>query len=416
MASKPRARPLHYYLVGTGTWFLAYGIQSVMFAWLVTMVLRESPERVGFAQMALLLPGTLLILIGGSYADRFGGRRVVVLAQTFAVLASGYLLFIVGGDRLTYPLIVAYALLMGLAQAFATPARDGLLNEVAEGRLQRTVMLTSIMQFGLQMVGFLVASLSDRLGPELIIATQMLALAVGVFGFSRINTEARPAVSVPPRLFRSVVEGARTVFGSPSMRMVMIQNVAMALFFMGSYIVTMPILVREVFSGSAQDLAFMNGANSLGLVSTILLLLRLGDVQRQGRALLLSQGIGAMVLAGAAIAPSFLLWVLALFIWGVCGGAAMTMSRTIMQEQAPESQRGRVMSFYSFSFMGAGPVGALICGYLVELFGPQMALLIAAGSMLAVILVVGTASGLWKLEGHVHQVLSEEAEEVQDAV
>ena len=52
-----------------------------MFAWLVTMVLRESPERVGFAQMALLLPGTLLILIGGSYSDRFGGRRVVVLAQ-----------------------------------------------------------------------------------------------------------------------------------------------------------------------------------------------------------------------------------------------------------------------------------------------------------------------------------------------
>ncbi len=62
----------------------------------------------------------------------------------------------------------------------------------------------------------------------------------------------------------------------------------------------------EVFSGSAQDLAFMNGANSLGLVTTILLLLRIGDVQRQGRALLLSQGIGAMVLASAAVAPSYL--------------------------------------------------------------------------------------------------------------
>ncbi len=406
------ARPLHYYLIGTGTWFLAYGIQSVMFAWLVTMVLRESPERVGFAQMALLLPGTLLILIGGSYADRFGGRNVVVLAQTFAVLASAYLLFIVGTDRLTYPLIVAYAVLMGLAQAFATPARDGLLNDVAEGRLQRTVMLTSIMQFGLQMVGFLVASLSDYLGPELIIGTQMLALLLGVLGFARIRAGARAAQAATPRLFRSVVEGAKTVFGSPSMRMVMIQNVAMALFFMGSYIVTMPILVREVFAGSAQDLAFMNGANSLGLVSTIILLLRLGDVQRQGRALLLAQGLGAVVLASAAIAPSFLLWVLALFVWGVCGGAAMTMSRTIMQEQAPEAQRGRVMSFYSFSFMGAGPVGALVCGYLVELFGPQEALMIAAGSMLAVILLVGAASGLWRLEGHTHQVLNEAADGV----
>ena len=409
-------RPLHYYLVGTGTWFLAYGIQSVMFAWLVTMVLRESPERVGFAQMALLLPGTLLILIGGSYADRFGGRKVVVIAQSFAVLASGYLLFIVGGDRLTYPLLVAYAVLMGIAQAFATPARDGLLNEVAEGRLQRTVMLTSIMQFGLQMVGFIVASLSDRLGPEIIIGTQMLALLVGVFGFARIRIGASPAVAIPPRLLRSVIEGAKTVFGSPSMRVVMMQNVAMAMFFMGSYIVTMPILVREVFAGSAQDLAFMNGANSLGLVSTILLLLRLGDVQRQGRALLFSQGVGAVVLAGAAVAPSFSLWVLALFVWGVCGGAAMTMSRTIMQEQAPEAQRGRVMSFYSFSFMGAGPVGALVCGYLVEVFGPQSALMIAAGCMLAVILVVGLASKLWRLEGHVHQLMEEGRAGVRDGV
>ena len=410
------ARPLHFYLVGTGSWFLAYGIQSVMFAWLVTMVLRESPERVGFAQMALLLPGTLLILIGGSYADRFGGRKVVILAQSFAVLASAYLLFIVGADQLTYPLIIVYALLMGLAQAFVTPARDGLLNEVAEGRLQRTVMLTSIMQFGLQMVGFLVASLSDHVGPELVIGTQMLALLIGVAGFARIRGVARPAPMAQPRLLRSVVEGAKTVFGSPSMRMVMIQNVAMALFFMGSYIVTMPILVREIFSGTAQDLAFMNGANSLGLVSTILLMLRLGDVQRQGRALLLAQSLGSLVLAGAAVAPSFLLWVVALFVWGVCGGAAMTMSRTIMQEQAPEAQRGRVMSFYSFSFMGAGPVGALICGYLVELFGPQLALMIAAGCMLAVILVVWAGSSLWRLEGHTHQALQEVQGEATDGV
>ena len=83
------------------------------------------------------------------------------------------------------------------------------------------------------------------------------------------------------------------------MRVVMIQNVAMAIFFMGSYMVTMPLLVREVFAGGAQDLALMNGANSLGLLSTIVLLLRLGDVRRQGRALLLTQGLGAAVLACA---------------------------------------------------------------------------------------------------------------------
>ena len=400
-------RPLHFYLFGTASWFMAFGIQNVMFAWLVTMVLRESPEMVGIAQMSLLLPGTLLILVGGGYADRFGGRRVVIIAQTFAVLAVGYLLLVVGTDQLSFPLIIGYAVFMGLAQAFVTPARDGLLNEVAGGRLQRAVMLTSMVQFGMQMAGFFIASRSDEAGPEIILGVQMLVLLLGIAGFSRIPRVEAGSVPVPRRLLHSLVEGAGTVLTSAAMRMVMIQNVAMAMFFMGSYMVTMPLLVREIFNGSAGDLALMNGANSLGLVLTIILLLRLGDIRRQGRALLLAQGIGAMVLASAAVAPSFFLWVLALFGWGICGGLAMTMSRTIMQEQAPEAQRGRVMSFYSFSFMGAGPIGAVLCGYLVELFGPQTALMIASGAMLTVICVVGLGSGLWKMEGHVHQALGE---------
>ena len=120
-------RPLQYYLVGTGSWFLAFGIQGVMFAWLVTMVLHETPEKVGLAQMSLLLPGTLLILIGGSYADRFGARRVAVLAQLAATAAPLLLLALVAADRLSFGTMVGYAVLMGCAQAFVTPARDGLL-------------------------------------------------------------------------------------------------------------------------------------------------------------------------------------------------------------------------------------------------------------------------------------------------
>lgn len=371
-----------------------------MFAWLVTMVLRESPEKVGIAQMMLLLPGTLFILIGGSYADRFGGRRVAALSQASAGLAIVFLLTVLITDQLSYQMMIVYALIMGCAQAFVTPARDGLLSQVADGRVQRMVMLTSIMQFGLQMVGFMVASTADQLGGEIILSVQLVVLLLGVWAFLQIpDSDVLPAEK--PKLLASLLEGARTVFTSPAMRMVMLQNTAMAVFFMGSYIVTLPLMVREVFAGSAADLAYMNGANSFGLVLTILLLLRLGDVYRQGRALLLSQGSGALVFASAALAGSFPLFVFAVFVWGICGGVAMTMSRTIMQEQAPAAQRGRVMSFYAFSFMGAGPIGALLCGYLVELLGPAQALLAAAAAMFSVIVVVALVSRLWQLEGHV---------------
>jgi len=407
-------RPLHFYLVGTATWFMGFGIQGVMFAWLVAMVLRESPEMVGIAQMTLLLPGTILILIGGSYADRFGGRRVAVIAQTVGALAPLFLLSVVGTDSLTYSMMLCYAILMGCAQAFVTPARDGLLNQVAEGRVQRTVMLTSMMQFGAAMVGFMIAATADVFGPEFILGLQSVVLLLGVYAFVQIGEPDRSNHPASPPLLKSVLDGGRAVFASPALRMVMVQNMAMGMFFMGTYIVTMPLLVREIYAGSAQDLAFMNAANSLGLVLTIFLLLRIGDIRRQGRALLLAQGIGAFVLAGAAFTSQFSQFVLIIFFWGVCGGAAMTMSRTIMQEQAPETMRGRVMSFYSFSFMGAGPIGALLSGYLVEELGPELALLTSAAGMLVVIILIGVTSGVWNLQGHTQQIVSEASEEAID--
>jgi len=89
--------------------------------------------------------------------------------------------------------------------------------------------------------------------------------------------------------------------------------------------------------------------------------------------------------------------VASLFCWGLCGGLAMTMSRTIMQEQSPEDQRGRMMAFYGFSFMGSGPIGALFCGYLVSWFGASSALAIAALLMFTVVVLVYWKSSLWDL-------------------
>jgi MFS family permease len=391
---------MHHYLLGTASWFTAFGIQGVMFAWLVTMVLRESPEMVGLAQMTLLLPGTLLMLIGGTYADRFGGRRIVIGAQSLAACAPLLLLVLIWSDMLTYASMLVYAVFMGCATAFVTPARDGLLNEIAEGRVQRAVMLASMIQFGGQMIGFTLAAGADLVGPLVVLGAQSLCLALGVLAFVLIPRPHEGRHVRTGRLLTSLAEGARTVFSSASMRLILVQNVAMAIFFMGSYVVAMPLLVREVFDGTARDLAFTNGSNSLGLVLSIVLMLRLGDVTRQGRALVLSQLAGGLMLIAAALMTSFALYVLMLFIWGACGGIAMTMARTIMQEQAPDAQRSRVMSFYALSFMGAGPLGALFTGFMVELLGPQHALVLSGSLMAVVACILAVGSNLWSLRAY----------------
>lgn len=392
-------RPLHHYCLATGTWFAAHGVQGVMFAWLVTMVLRETPQMVGVAQMAMLVPVMLLMLFGGGVADALGGRRIAILAQSFAVIPSIGLLLILAFDALDFQLMVIYAVAMGCATAFVTPARDGLLNLVAEGRIQRTVTLVSLIQFGVQMVGFTVAGLAGTIGPLPVLVFQTMVLIVGVAAYARLPSPPVRAVVMPSLrdLVGSVVEGCQTVLRSDAMRPVVVQNLAMGICFMGSYIVAMPLLVREVYQGDAADLSMVMVANALGLVTSILLLLLGGGLRRQGRALLLAHFLGCIFLAAAGLDFGFWAAIGCVYLWGACGGVAMSMSRTIMQEAAPDGQRGRVMAFFSFSFMGAGPLGALIAGYLVGWVGPPLALFIASAALMVVIVAVALTSSLWNM-------------------
>ena len=397
-------KPLQTYCVATGTWFAAHGLQHVLFAWLVTMVLRETPQMVGVAQMAMLVPVMLLMLFGGGIADALGGRRMAMLAQGFAVLPGVGLLVALLLDALTFPVMLCYAVTFGCATAFVTPARDGLLNQVAEGRIQRTVVLVSLTQFGVQMVASLIAGLTGRVGPEVVIAFQIAVLTAGVVAYSRLPSQPRAAVQAPSiaDLIGSVVEGSRTVLRSHAMRPVVLQNIAMGLFFMGSYMVTMPLLIREVYDGSSFDLALVVAANMLGLVTSILWLLVGGDIRRPGRALLMAHGLGGVFLAAAGLVSLIVdvgFWpvVVCIYLWGACGGIAMSMSRTIMQQAAPDGQRGRVMAFFSFSFMGAGPVGAFLCGYLVGSLGAPLALVATSMALMAVIAVIARTSPLWNM-------------------
>jgi MFS family permease len=399
-AGNPVGNQFRLYLLGTGSWFLAFGIQSVMFAWLVTMVLHESPQLVGIAQMTMLIPTMLFILIGGSLADVVGARRVVVVAQTVAIAPPLFLLIVVWSDALSFRAMIAYAIVMGLAQAFVTPARDGLLNQVAQAGIQRAVVLASMTQFGVQLAGFAIASLAEHVGPVPVLATHALVLSAGVVFFSRIRTPPNPIDHTrhPLRdLGHLIAEGYRTIAASPPMRMTVLQSCAMGTCFMGSYIVTLPLLVREVYAGTAADLAWMNAANSLGLVTTILMLIRFGDIQRQGRALLVAQALGAVMLGSIGAGVSFATLLALVFLWGMGGGIAMSMARTIMQDLAPPGQRSRVMSFYSLAFMGSGPIGAFVNGFLVEWIGPQAALIAASATMFAIMVAIALTSRLWRL-------------------
>ncbi len=215
------------------------------------------------------------------------------------------------------------------------------------------------------MFGIALAGLAQYIGGTPIVLGQALVLAVGAGGLSRIPLKRKEEKTLTqpllPSVFKSIKTGFNTVMKDRVMRAVVVQNFGMGICFMGSYLVTIPILVRDVFNGSSLDLAIVNFLNSTGLVlMTLILLFGVGRLKRQGRSLQISQSVGAVFLSISGLAGiSFVQFCLLLFFWGMCGGVALSMCRAIMQERAEESQRAQIFEFlfvFVFRFKSVGSV------------------------------------------------------------
>src|SRR5690606_7027481 len=95
-----------WYMAGIWSYFLAGGIQGVLFPWIITVVLHESSDRVGIAQMFSMLPMLLLGLFGGAAADRAELRRPLMKLQAIATLPPLILAFLIFNGIVTYELMI----------------------------------------------------------------------------------------------------------------------------------------------------------------------------------------------------------------------------------------------------------------------------------------------------------------------
>jgi MFS family permease len=89
-------------------------------------------------------------------------------------------------------------------------------------------------------------------------------------------------------------------------------------------------------------------------------------------------------------------WVMCLlcFVWGLGAGVTITLGRTIVQEAAPPSHRGRIMSIYQFGFSGGAPLGALALGFVVEAIGPYETARVGPVLMIVVLAILSLRTEL----------------------
>jgi predicted MFS family arabinose efflux permease len=135
-----------------------------------------------------------------------------------------------------------------------------------------------------------------------------------------------------------------------------------------------PVFARDIFHLGATGLAWMMGVAGAGAFFGALFLAYLGDFKRKGWSVLAGAfGFGVFIIAFAQ--ATRLAWSL-VFLFGV-GFAIVTsvaVTNTLLQQLVTDEMRGRVMSMFILSFIGAMPLGNLAAGAVSHRYGVQTAL------------------------------------------
>jgi MFS family permease len=391
------------YLGGIATWFTSHGLQFVMVPTLVVVTLNGSAAQLAAAQVALALPQVLLMLYAGSVADKTDSRKILLIVNVLAAIPPMALGWLTYHGLVAYWHIIVFGLFMSAGFAFMVPTRDALLSRVAQTHMQGAVMMALLAQFGAQLLGYILAGIAAPLaGPWALLALQSLALLVG-FGFTLALPDFPPIAHAPSEedaehlADRGWRSGFRIVWGSQIMRPVIISSIGTGVFFIGIFMVTLPVIVTQVFDGGQLEISILNLAFWGGTIASTLAMMLRRPVERRGRAMTGALLVGCAALMTVPLAPNFTALCMIACAWGLAAGVNMTMARTIVQVEAPAEARARVLAVYSLGFMGSAPVGATLTGIATELIGPLITTFISAGLMAVVIALLIATTPVWSI-------------------
>lgn len=391
-----RPDPFWAYMAVVSAWFASFGLQTTLFPGVINFTLAETPARLGIAQAALTAPMLLLLPLTGVLAERADRRTVLLVFHCAAGVAAGVLAALLWAGQLSYEALVVFALVAGTAGAFVMPARDSAINGVTRvtqrlGRplsLQRAIVFASLVQFGAQITGMAAGFLASFTGPAPLFAVQAVILVLG--GLAALSIPRLPRSREQSEPFvAALLTGLRTVVQSPVIwPMTLIMMAVGALVVGGGFFVIIPVLVRDIYDAGYGVLSGLMVTFWAGAFLSNIILARLPLIERPGRTLMVVQTIAALALGCIALPLSLIQLFGVVFVWGLAGGVAMSLSRALVQENAPKRQIARVMSVYQLGLFGGMPAGAVVMGYVVEWMGPRDAALIPAGGILAVLLVI----------------------------
>jgi len=366
------------YIIGsaisdTGTWMQVFAQGWVM------ATLTSSAFMLGLANFCAGVPMLALMMVGGSAADIFDKRKILLITQYVQIGIAISIGLLIWSGKVAIWQIFVFAAIQGISNSFEMPTLSALVPElVKREEIQAAISLDRSVFHGSRVVGPAIGGvLVSAWGLASAFFANALSFVALIIAILTLPPRRKGTVEEEEKRTTGMKEGLRFVAKDPPSRAMIILIATQSFCIFPIITVMMPLYVRMVLRLGPDKLGFLMGASAIGaLVGSIFLI----GLPRDKRIPLMMGCAAAVVVAmlGLSRGPSFLVATGLLIVNSLGLATNFGLCSTIVQERAPDYLRGRVSGVFMLSFVGVMPFAGLGVTSLSDFIGMRTALAIAA--------------------------------------
>jgi len=398
-----RHRNYRRYFLGQIVSFVGSWMQSAALMWLMYDRTGD-PRWPSWLLVAQVGPTLLLGNWGGGLADRYPKRQLVLTTQTAFLCHAVVVTLLVAFDLIVPELLLALMLVSGIIQAVDLPTRlafvpdlvpkEDLINAVALGSL----LFNSARAIGPALAGivFLLAAKAMpwfppntnavTVGAAACFAVNAVSFLAVLFALWGIHV---PGASKKKTEATSMWDGVRYLRENATLGGLMLLTLGICIF--GWPLLTvLPAFTRQQLGEDVPTYSMLVSMFGAGAFVAALATATFGTTQRRWKFLVSGAAITSLGLlcVSQAMTPMFAATGCVIAGFGLV--MYLSTGQSMLQLAVPDAKRGRVMALWAMTLSGSAPIGHLLAGQSVTVFGVEPVLVaMSIGVGLAALALVG---------------------------
>lgn len=341
----------------------------------------------GMLFIAASIPRLLFMTVGGVLADRVNKRTIIFVTDLVRACLGLLVLYFVWSGTVTVWHLITIAAIFGMADAFSHPATGSIVPTlIPKEQLQRGNSLV-------QMMGLVSPILGPALGGTLIATTGFIGVFAAAALFLIIASVLIAMIQIKNEAAEEVVKssawddfkaGFHYVRNHQLMGSIFVTALFINFFFVGPIVIGLPIIVKDIFAGTAGHLAFLEGSMGVGaLIGTITLVAI--TLKKYGKVLIGSLFFTGFLYLCIGLSPSIYFIGAILLGMGVLLQFVNIPIMTVIQKETDPKMLGRMASMLALVSTGLIPVSYLVTSTLISMGVGMQSIVVVSGVVIMVI-------------------------------